>query len=323
VPGERFAGQVGPEAEAEMRKWAGGSTHKCITRRRLIHASKAALHRAWENSRGVGDYKAARDALAASGGTGMSVTQLHAFLAVSRAHSAALSDELLDGEGAIQRAKWGMVLHRAKLAEWDRFGRELLERRVPSMGRAAAGGLSHKLVRVDVLLGDVDFASSGRGEDAVPTKSIWRKLARVAATHYLPVRFLAPESEYRTTKCCCACGAVTTPATTRLRRCVSAQCTAPREARAGAAAGGDGRGGGEEDGQEKEATHGNDPSFPRSPRPRAPDASRRPKKGVGKVRHRDLNGSRNMLMILAAKLAGHPRPSWLTPRKIVLPCSGR
>jgi len=251
VPGERFAGQVGPEAEAEMRKWAGGSTHKCITHRRLIHASTAALHRAWENSRGVGDYKAARDALAASGGTGMSVTQLHAFLAVSRAHSAALSDELLDGEGAIQRAKWGLVLHRAKLAEWDRFGRELLERRVPSVGRAAAGGLSHKLVRVDVLLGDVDFASSGRGEDAVPTKSIWRKLARVAATHYLPVRFLAPESEYCTTKCCCACGAVTTPATTPLRRCVSAQCTAPREARAGAAAGGDGRGGGEEDGHSR------------------------------------------------------------------------
>ena len=88
----------------------------------------------------------------------------------------------------------------------------------------------------------------------MPTKSIWRKLARVAATHYQPVRFLAPESEYRTTKCCCACGAVTTPATMRLRRCASAQCTAPREAQAGAAAGGDGRGGGEEDGQEEEAT---------------------------------------------------------------------
>jgi len=187
----------------------------------------------------------------------------------------------------------------------------------------AAGGLSHKRVRVDVLLGDVDFASSGRGEDAVPTKSLWRKLARVAATHYLPVRFHAPEGEYRTTKCCCACGGVTTPATTRLRRCVSAQCTAPREAEAGAAAGRDGRGGGEEDGQEEEATHGNDPSFPQSPRPRAPDASRRPKKGVGKLRHRDLNGSRNMLMILAAKLAGHPRPSWLTPVEIVLLCSGQ
>jgi len=78
----------------------------------------------------------------------------------------------------------------------------------------------------------------------VPTKSIWRKLARVAATHYQPVRFLAPESEYRTTKCCCACGAVTTPATMRLRRCASAQCTAPREAQAGAAAGGDGGVGG-------------------------------------------------------------------------------
>ena len=57
-------------------------------------------------------------------------------------------------------------------------------------------------------------------------------------------------------------------------------------------------------------------------RPMLP-AARRPKKCVGKLRHRDLNGSRNMLMILAAKLAGHPRPSWLTPRKIVLPCSGR
>jgi len=62
------------------------------------------------------------------------------------------------------------------------------------VGRAAAGGLSHKLVRVDVLLGDVDFASSGRGEDAVPTKSLWRKLARVAAIHYLPCASTRPRA---------------------------------------------------------------------------------------------------------------------------------
>jgi len=37
----------------------------------------------------------------------------------------------------------------------------------------------------------------------------------------------------------------------------------------------------------------------------------------------DLNGTRNMLMILAAKLAGHPRPCWLTPVEIVMLCSGR
>lgn len=157
----------------------------------------------------MGDYKAARDALAAAGGAGMSVEQLRAYLGVLSAHSGALSAELLDGPAAIQRAKWGMVLYRAKLAEWDRFGRALLERRVPSCGSARADGMSRKLLRVDVLLGDVNFASSGRGEDAVPTKSLWRKLARVVATHNLPVRFHAPEDEYRTTKCCCACGAFT------------------------------------------------------------------------------------------------------------------
>ena len=247
VPDAQFAN------EADMRRWAAGSTHKCLTRRRLIHDSKARPFRAWENARGEGDCKAARDALSASGGKGMGVEQLHAYLAVLSAHGEALSDELLDGPAAIQRAKWGMVMYRAKLAAWDRFGRALLEHRAPSCGSARAGGLSRKLLRVDVLLGDVDFASSGRGEDAVPTKSIWRKLARVVATHHLPVRFHAPQSEYRTTKCCCACGALTTAATTRLRRCVSAQCTGR-----GAGGGGDGDAEGGREGGDDEKGQGDD-----------------------------------------------------------------
>ena len=230
VPAARFAaGEHGEAGEADMRKWAALSRHVHLTRRHVIHARKQTQYRAWENARGAEApaFKQACDALAACGGTGMGVAQLHAFLDVSRAHRAALSAELLDGPAAIQRAKWGMVRYRADRSQWDRFALKLLAWRESDTG--VAGGTPRELVRVEVLMGDVNFASGGRGEESVPTKSLWRKLASAVVRHRLPVRFHAPADEYRTTKCCCACGEVTTSLTTRLRLCTSDECSAGEE----------------------------------------------------------------------------------------------
>jgi hypothetical protein len=146
---------------------------------------------------------------------------------------------------------------------------------------------------------------------------------RVALRHNLPVRFHAPEDEYRTTKCCCACGEVTLQATTRLRLCTSAVCRQRALDARGGGRGGAGGGGtdggaaaaaaavaaGEDGGGAEQAAEDNNPQ--------GAGPSHRQDEDDGQLRHRDNNASKNIWMILVRKVApdggAGKRPSWLTP----------
>jgi hypothetical protein len=190
-------------------------------------------------------------------------------------------------------------------------------------------------MRVEFVLGKTDFASSGRGETAVPTKSLFRELARVALVHRLPVKFHRPMDEWHITKACCACAKLQKElaGSIRLRMCINPECPGRGLVVEGVdGGGGAGRGG---------LVVALDPSSPffdsfdplPVPRARAlsPGAgpSHCPPKFSGKLRHRDVNAARNIWMLLALRRLGKVargeagaqlkpdgsvlRPSWLTP----------
>lgn len=48
------------------------------------------------------------------------------------------------------------------------------------------------MIPVELLLGEATFASGGRGEQSVPTTSLFRYMVRVALQHDLPVRWRTP-----------------------------------------------------------------------------------------------------------------------------------
>ena len=271
---------------------------------------------------------------------------LLAYLRVVEPHAPALLEEYVTGAAAIQRAKWKMVGYRSKPGTYDRFARPLFVRPAFATDSERPDHASSQLLRVEFLVGDADFPSSRRGELSVPIKSVMRELVRVAQRHNAPVRFQPPVNEWRTTKACCACGAVTTPVGMRLRRCRSSLCnppgggggggratraaatggaaasgTAPAAGGAAPAAGGTAPAAGEDEEDEEGVVDDSNDAVLDKP---AAGPSPRPKKGSGKLRHRDVNAARNMLMLCFNQEAGAGRPPWLTPpqrlKQKIQPC---
>ncbi len=139
----------------------------------------------------------------------------HAYLRAETAHRAVLDDEFVEN---IERAKWRMILHRRKRGSLDRAVGCLLARATARDG----GGGKQPLVRPLVIgVGNAGFPCCGpRGELPAPTSELSKALRRGVAVVRATGRSVETLSidEFRTTMCCCACGAVTRAPQVRRRR---------------------------------------------------------------------------------------------------------
>jgi hypothetical protein len=248
-------------------------------------------------------YKQALQALSSSGGYGTSYADFVKFLEVRKPHWPVLVKELITGQSAIQRAKHRMIIYRSKVSLFDWFGQRLFRQKDED----------GNLLPVEVLLGLADFAPGGRGERSVPTRSLFRLLMRVALRHNLPVRWHKPQDEFHTTKHCYLCGGEND----KVGRLVFCKKCGPTPAGYGS---NDNDNDNEKDSESEPRTaviEGNETSSGQEatkPQPNSKGASSpQSRKTEGKRRHRDVNGARNMLLILMCKLAGPRvgRPSWL------------
>jgi hypothetical protein len=161
-------------------------------------------HRAWCHGREANDaVRGALVALSQAGGFRNCQPDIWvAALAAQKQHEDALDREYVDN---LEYAVWRMRLFRKKRGSLDRAASGLMRQAVQDTP------LERPLV---VGVGNANFASSSRGEMSAPTSALSlafkRAMARVRATGRHVV-FLSIW-EHRTTMCCCACGAVTTPA---------------------------------------------------------------------------------------------------------------
>lgn len=195
-----------------------------LTRKRYYYEMHYQQRAAWEErrTRTVPALSGALDALSSTGG--LSNCKLESWVSYLEAETA--NRELLDGEYVelVERAVWRMRMFRWKKAALDRSVSKLMK--TATEGQPVPRPLVF-------AIGAAGFQSTGRGELPVPTSSLSvafkRGLARVASTGRSVV-VLSPD-EFRTTMCCCACGAVTEAAVVngkrsrRLRSCNQCQPT--------------------------------------------------------------------------------------------------
>ena len=116
------------------------------------------------------------------------------YVDAERTHS-----ELLDGEYVVDkgRALWKMRMFR--------FKRSSLDRAVSNLIKTARRGDNSRTIVLGI--GDGGFPSTGPGELAAPTAALTRAFVRAKRRHEnVELRKIC---EFRTTLCCCACGAVT------------------------------------------------------------------------------------------------------------------
>ena len=136
----------------------------------------------------------------------------HVYLVEESARRGMLDAEFVEN---VERAKWTMQLHRAKRRSLDAAARRLV-----TATTFAENGKRHPLERTLVLgIGDADFAPGGHGQLSAPTseldKALKRALDAVRATGRRVVEL--PVDEFKTTKCCCACGVDTSSPIVRRR----------------------------------------------------------------------------------------------------------
>ena len=174
----------------------------CYTRHKYYYDIKHFADRSWELARAaMPRVKEAVTALSAAGG-GLKTSDLGAwtaFLAVERQHDDVLFEEFVMLR---ERADRAMARHRNKKG---------------SLARAASGLLrvattNEPLDRPLVLaVGDAKFSATGRGELPAPTASLTLALKRACARARASRRTVVELGvwEFRTTVCCCACGAQT------------------------------------------------------------------------------------------------------------------
>lgn len=246
-----------------------------LTRRQYYYDMRHGARRRWEERRmeATPVIRAAVDSLSQAGGT------LHtcdpdawqAYLTAETAHRALLDQEYVD---EIERARWRMVMFRGK-----RNSTRCLDNATQRVLKAAVEK-EPKSRHLVIGIGDAAFPCNGpRGELPAPTselsKALSRGLRRVRDSgRDVTVKMV---DEFRTTKCCCACGAETTASTVRRRY---------RDRQTGATIIQDG-------------------------------ASRRLRRcdgchpGVGRLRDRDVQASRNMLWVVMAESYGLQRPCYL------------
>jgi hypothetical protein len=203
-----------------------------------------------------------------------------AYLVEETANRDVLDDEYV---GNIERAKWAMWLHRAKRRSLDGAARRLVAKATTDDATQKPHPLDRRLV---FAVGDGDFAPCGpRGELPAPTAELTKAFKRALDAEKRrgrPVLVLSID-EFNTTKCCCACGAVTRPPTVLRRK---------------------------KDPETGEFTVVQD------------GPSRRLRcctscVHTGKTRDRDVQGARNILWLAYALYSGAPRPEYLQRRRVL------
>jgi len=203
-----------------------------------------------------------------------------AYLVQESANRTILDVEFVDNG---ERAKWRMSLHRAKRRSLDGAARRLIRAAVHSTDKVNAPArlpLDRPLV---LGIGDADFAPCAkRGALPAPTAELTKALKRaldVERSRGRRVEVLSVD-EFNTTKCCCACGAVTRPKTVRRR--VTDRATG-------------------------EVAVKDVPSW----RLRCCTTCIH----TGKIRDRDVQGARNILWLTYALYYGLPRPEYLERKR--------
>jgi len=139
--------------------------------------------------------------------------------------------ETLDKEFILKPdyAIWKMRLHRLKRASLDRATGEII--------REATANQSPKRLLL-LGIGNASFSSTGKGELSAPTKAVMEALKRSLGRMKLGTGRewkIEEIEEFRSTKCCCACGEVTDSPTIwregteqksrRLRLCMTCEST--------------------------------------------------------------------------------------------------
>ena len=191
-------------------------TSVVFTRRRYYHEMRFKKRLAWEQRRMV-DVPAARLAvqqLSLTGGLGnCDPESWSAYLATETVHRTVLDTEFVRN---IERAKLRMFMFRAKRSSLDRAVKRVVDTAIKP------GGARLPLQRPLVIgIGNGGFPCCGpRGELPAPTAELSKAIKRVAVAVRATGRVVEIRTidEFRTTMCCCACGAVTQAPTVTRRK---------------------------------------------------------------------------------------------------------
>ncbi len=239
-------------------------TTNVFTRRRYYYESLHTPRYKWEQHRfhANTDLQSVLSEMAESGGLHNCVhDRWDACLVVERERQSVLEDEYYD----IERARWTMLKFRRRKAS--------MARAVSRLWREATEGepLSRPIV---ITIGAANFASSGPGELPVPTAALSVAMKVEIRNQRQRGRTIIVQSadEYNTTKCCCACGAVTQAPIVQNRK-----------------------------------TRDSEPMSRESRRLRQCTVC----EPGGKLRDRDVQAARNILWLSACQYLGLERPSYL------------
>lgn len=190
-----------------------------FTRHQYLWETRYKLRTQWEKGRA--SQPEVKEAIEALGGTGgiRNATEgtWVSYLETEAKHWDALRAEYLNNT---ERALWSMRLYRWKTGSRDRSVQRVIQaaRRVAPEAHGADGNAAPPIVLI-VALGDARFASSGKGEIAVPTTGMER--AYVKAKRRLEsgqsadpkrrriIMLIRRMKEFRTTVCCHKCGVPT------------------------------------------------------------------------------------------------------------------
>ena len=245
-----------------------------FTRRRHYHEMGHSARTKWENNIVAENtqLQTANIGLSVSGGLhNCDTDKWIAYLAAETTHRSLLDAEYVE---KIDRAKWTMKLFRSKRQSLDNAVNRLFAKALIRNGRQLP------VTRPLVLgFGSADFSSCGfRGELPAPTAQLSRAMTRKIECIKKTGRqvLIYGIDEFRTTMCCCGCGAVTRPPDVTRRK---------KNKETGMV----------------DVTHGPSRRL-RQCTSCVPD---------GKLRDRDSQAARNILLVTIAMFYGNPRPEHL------------
>ena len=185
-------------------------------KRRYYHEMGNKARAKWEKNVVAGNsrLKAAIESLSLSGGTSnCDADKWSSYLLTQHANRDILDEEYVN---KVERAKWTMRMFRNKAKSIDNAVNRLFKSALTQEG---------KLILIDrplvIGFGSADFNSCGmKGRVAAPLAKLERSMNqaidRIKKTGRKVVIYSV--DEYRTTMCCCACGAVTTPPKVKQRK---------------------------------------------------------------------------------------------------------
>ena len=185
---------------------------QAFKRTRYYHEMKYMARMKWEQRRmqEVDGMKDAVDKLSRTGGTKNCDPEAWSnFLRAEAADRARLDAEFVSN---VDRAKWGMLMHRRKKSSLDQALARLIKKATENQP------MDRPLV---IGVGDGGFPSCGRrGELPAPTSELSKAITRAVEGQRKAGRVVKVMTihEYRTTMCCSACGAVTTRPRVQVKR---------------------------------------------------------------------------------------------------------